>query len=62
VFWFEKLKERHCLGNKVMKVRIILKWILKKYDQGRLMLIGAEQEQEYSAVKNVLQIWSPSNG
>jgi len=39
VFWLEKLKERDCLENTVMNESIIMKWFLKKYDQGRGVFI-----------------------
>jgi len=46
VFWLEKLKDRACLEYTFMNGRIILKWFLKKYDQGCVRFIRAKQGQE----------------
>jgi hypothetical protein len=39
VFWLEKIKAGDRLEITVMNERIIFKWILKIYDQGRVMFI-----------------------
>jgi len=39
IFWLEKLNETECLENTDSKVRIILKWVLNKYDQGHVIFI-----------------------
>ena len=49
-----KAKERDGLENTFMNERIILKWFLKQYDQGRGMFIRTEQEHEYYVVENFL--------
>jgi hypothetical protein len=33
-FWWRNLRERHHLGDPGVDERIILKWILKKWDVG----------------------------
>jgi len=54
VFWMEKLKERDCLENTVMNGSIILKWFLKKCDQGRGMFIRGKTRARISC-GNILE-------
>jgi hypothetical protein len=54
IFRFEKLQVGYGLENMFMNERIILKWSLKQYDQGRRIFIRTEQEHVVDNFMNFL--------